>query len=595
MIRNTWYQTRPAICLPVALGLCLALLGTAILTNRWVNDLLLSSLALIKASPASSDWPRNMQLSAFEILVEGIVIVAVGVLAIPRLDRITYLMERTRLLEFTSVTVLVALWLPVVLIGRSAVIAGERYWWLGDDAMISMRFARNLANGMGLVWNAGEYVEGYTNFLWTAYMAHVHLLPIPISMTSLVVLLTNIILAAATIPAIVALVHALGGRTTATVATVAAYVFSANTMYWGSYGYETVLLTFLFVVALYRVLNESQSNGPTFPTYLLIGSISLVRADAIVLSAILYLISMLLNRDDLRPVLAYSAISFLVPLAHEVYRIQYYGDVLPNTAYLKTINWDGRYIAGLAYVSSFAMRYVFPIALAAIGARASRRWVQRYLLAMIILYMAYIAFIGGDAFPDYRFFVPVFPLLMALAFVAVQDLELSVNKRSLKPALGALCLVTIPLITPGYAVALLPYPADQGNVEIGLLLKQNTPLGSRVADFWAGSVLYFSDRYAIDLLGKSDRHLAREPIASKGMLPGHNKFDFDYSLGVLKPDFVVSHFKLPVTEERMRQESVGNFAYTGQLYFNPLFREHCLPNPIDGDTWRTVFACDWSS
>ena len=45
---------------------------------------------------------------------------------------------------------------------------GRTYFTLFDDAMVSMRFGRNLAEGGGLVWNAGgEHVEGYTNLLWT--------------------------------------------------------------------------------------------------------------------------------------------------------------------------------------------------------------------------------------------------------------------------------------------------------------------------------------------------------------------------------------------------------------------------------------------
>ena len=35
-----------------------------------------------------------------------------------------------------------------------------------DDAYISFRYARNLAEGLGFVYNAGERIEGYTNFLW---------------------------------------------------------------------------------------------------------------------------------------------------------------------------------------------------------------------------------------------------------------------------------------------------------------------------------------------------------------------------------------------------------------------------------------------
>jgi hypothetical protein len=43
--------------------------------------------------------------------------------------------------------------------------------WLTDDAFISFRYAQNLARGQGLVYNLGERVEGYTNFLWTALAA----------------------------------------------------------------------------------------------------------------------------------------------------------------------------------------------------------------------------------------------------------------------------------------------------------------------------------------------------------------------------------------------------------------------------------------
>src|SRR3989442_1133365 len=46
-----------------------------------------------------------------------------------------------------------------------------RLWWTSDDAYISFRYARNLVHGLGLVYNAGERVEGYSNFLWTLWCA----------------------------------------------------------------------------------------------------------------------------------------------------------------------------------------------------------------------------------------------------------------------------------------------------------------------------------------------------------------------------------------------------------------------------------------
>ena len=44
-------------------------------------------------------------------------------------------------------------------------------WFLCDDAFISFRYARNLLEGHGLVFNPGEYVEGYSNFLWVLELA----------------------------------------------------------------------------------------------------------------------------------------------------------------------------------------------------------------------------------------------------------------------------------------------------------------------------------------------------------------------------------------------------------------------------------------
>ncbi|NUQ49193.1 MAG: hypothetical protein HUU27_04645, partial [Phycisphaerae bacterium] len=48
------------------------------------------------------------------------------------------------------------------------------YWpQINDDAFITFRYSRNLADGLGPYFNAGERVEGYTNFLLMVLMAGV--------------------------------------------------------------------------------------------------------------------------------------------------------------------------------------------------------------------------------------------------------------------------------------------------------------------------------------------------------------------------------------------------------------------------------------
>ena len=41
------------------------------------------------------------------------------------------------------------------------------YNWSGEDCYITYRVAENFAAGHGLVFNIGERVEAYSNFLWT--------------------------------------------------------------------------------------------------------------------------------------------------------------------------------------------------------------------------------------------------------------------------------------------------------------------------------------------------------------------------------------------------------------------------------------------
>src|SRR5262245_2787031 len=51
-------------------------------------------------------------------------------------------------------------------------VLGRQVLTLTDDAYISMRYARHLVDGHGLVWNVGEApIEGFTNFLWVLWIS----------------------------------------------------------------------------------------------------------------------------------------------------------------------------------------------------------------------------------------------------------------------------------------------------------------------------------------------------------------------------------------------------------------------------------------
>ncbi len=118
----------------------------------------------------------------------------------------------------------VAFWAVVVgVVGVGLVAAVNERFQLGgattfslfDDAMISMRYARNLAGGHGLVWNVGDQhpVEGYTNLSWTLWMAALHLLPVPIGWVSLLVVVSGLGLIVVVLIGVRSLAHRIANST----------------------------------------------------------------------------------------------------------------------------------------------------------------------------------------------------------------------------------------------------------------------------------------------------------------------------------------------------------------------------------------------
>ena len=61
--------------------------------------------------------------------------------------------------------------IPILIILSCAIYFAWDLRWVCDDAFISFRYANNLSEGSGLVYNPNEFVEGYTNFSWTLLMS----------------------------------------------------------------------------------------------------------------------------------------------------------------------------------------------------------------------------------------------------------------------------------------------------------------------------------------------------------------------------------------------------------------------------------------
>ena len=72
----------------------------------------------------------------------------------------------------------------------------------------------------------------------------------------------------------------------------------------------------------------------------------------------------------------------------------------------------------------------------------------------------------------------------------------------------------------------------------GVLYRQTTAPGTSIAVTAAGAIAYFSGRPIVDLFGKMDPVVARGPQRTKEFRPGHDKWNYEYSIGVLRPPVV---------------------------------------------------------
>jgi hypothetical protein len=91
--------------------------------------------------------------------------------------------------------------------------------------------------------------------------------------------------------------------------------------------------------------------------------------------------------------------------------------------------------------------------------------------------------------------------------------------------------------------------ANRDYVPMAHAIRAISDKDATIAVVSAGAIPYFSERISLDLLGKSDRVIAREQMHIPDNIdlldfrPGHMKWNYAYSIGELQPDIVVQLWK----------------------------------------------------
>lgn len=421
-----------------------------------------------------------------------------------------------------------------------------------DDAFISLRYARNLASGDGLVWNPGERVEGYTSPLHTLSVAVLGAAGVDLITASRAV---NALAYAALLLFLLLLGPPLigqrvPGRTSVALPFVLV-VASFPLIVWVLGGLEGPLFTALSASGIWLlqdVLRRGSSSRALATSGVLLGLASVTRMDGLLFVAIA-LPFLLAGPGGVRKAIVFSAAALAVLIPFSIWRQLYYGSILPNTFWCKATAMSlDRLRLGRGYVQAFVMTPPYTVVLA--GAAALWLWLRGaldrgalYVAGVVAAYLAYVACMGGDHMPAFRLLLPVIPQAALLVGMAAARLDPPAGRLVGRAALlGVVVLVGLQIGRDRLNPRDMDPAAFVGTI-VGKYIESAWPPGSLVALNTAGSTPYFAEHLRfVDMLGLNDAHIARRSIRAIEVplqaMPGHLKGDGAYVLS-RAPDYVI--------------------------------------------------------
>lgn len=444
---------------------------------------------------------------------------------------------------------------------------------LQDDAFISLRYARHLAEGEGLVYNPGERVEGFTNFLWTVTLGLPFAAGLPAESFARWLGVTSglcAVLAGAWLASRLYRDRLAGGFAAAFIGAMP-WLAAESVM-----GLETMGFAALATAGLALHQREERSahaSGASSGTVLALAS--LTRPEGCLIAGLTGLAD--LSRGVWRNARFWRRwISFAVPtVGLLVFRIVYYGDLVPNTFHAKVGGGLETVERGLSNAGYFVLS-ALPILLLALAGTV-RLWRhegepgwRRGLLALhpagvLAAYGLYVVMVGGDFKPTLRFFaVPsILAAVHAGGFLAGWITGIAAPARRALPLGIAALGIAWALTAGGASRDFVERRARQIPVHraAGLFLGERLPSSAWIATGNAGLIPYASRLPTLDMVGLCDAHIAARDVEGLGhAIAGHGKGDGNYVLR--REPRVILFQQARFSERPLQPDEVGGLLFS---------------------------------
>ncbi len=457
-----------------------------------------------------------------------------------------------------------------------------RGFWV-DDAFISMRYVLQFVSGNGLVYNIGERVEGYSNFLWIMLLALARWLGFDLVVAAKV-------LGAALGVACIGITWLLARGLPLRMVSPCMVAVSPAFVAWSMGGLETHLFALLLGASAWALLRSDEARLDPLAGALL-GLLALARPEGLmfVVLAVGFRLwrwwrgAPSLQRTEWLGV----ALMGVIVVAFYAWRLAYYGYPLPNTVYAKSMGllnpraWmeGAYYVLQSLLLTGGALGVVI-----ALGAAVWRGLSVRLQFVGVALsgYAAFTVVGGGDWMPLQRFLAHVMPLVAVMIHAGlaalVELLPIARQRLALMTLVGvqvgALLFQTLDLrFVQGVGAGGEDMAFVGGERMVAYLRERAAPEDVIAVDV-AGLLAYALplEQRILDLNGLTDAHIAhRPPQFPRGFFgrgDGFGKWDVDYVLAQ-QPRFV------QVSLQFIGEDGTLHTANTGQdlLINDPRFRE----------------------
>jgi hypothetical protein len=321
-----------------------------------------------------------------------------------------------------------------------------------DDAYISLRYAENFVAGKGLVWNEGEYVEGYTNFLWVMLVSlFLWLTPAEAPLIAVLGSMLSFALNLFVVWRIsLKIAPPFAQKAFAFPLAVALLAVQSTFTDYGTTGMETAFASLMVNLGVLALIWEDSPRATFWAGFCWIMA-TLTRPDHALFyavgSAVVFGVWVLptwrarkrglraIWREGLLPMVTYAA-PFLIWLSYAAWKLRYYGELMPNTYYAKSA-YAAYYSQGWVYAASFHLASHLWIVIVGVfllwpwrppSNRPGRRFLA-FAVPVILAYEFYVVRVGGD-FMYGRFYVSLIPLILLCGEQVVHEFSLSRAARA---------------------------------------------------------------------------------------------------------------------------------------------------------------------